>query len=101
MQRLEDGSCQRDHVLSLFKQTGEYPTGWEPVLCPYELQYLWAHWCSMNGRRTGNGFGVNPIPDEGVTAWQQRRGIVLTPLENEVIDALERFYFICQPKPKK
>lgn len=70
-------------------------------MCPTEAAYLFAYWCSMNARRTSSGFGPNPITEEGVIAWQRRRGIVLDRVEHEAIDALESMYFRSQPAPNK
>jgi len=96
----DDGTTQRDHCESYSRQTGEHYPGWEPIKCPPEALYLFNYWCSMSARRTNNGFGPNPIPDEGVLAWEKRKGIQLASLEHEVMDLLEQAYFRSQPKPK-
>jgi hypothetical protein len=55
----------------------------------------------MNVRRTSNGFGANPITEEGVEAWARRRGIRLQPFENRILDALEVLYLNIQAKAVK
>lgn len=54
----------------------------------------------MNARRTGNGFGLNPITDEGVEAWARRRGIRLERFENYALDMLEQLFLSLQSKKK-
>lgn len=54
----------------------------------------------MNKRRTSNGFGPNPITDEGVEAWARRRGLRLERFEHDALDLLEALYLNSQPRPK-
>ena len=100
-ERLDDGSTQRDHAQSHFRQTGKYNPGTEPVECPYELAYLWGYWTSMNMRRTSSGFGPNPISEEAMAAWARRRGIVFEPFESDALDALEALCMRSAAKVKK
>lgn len=71
-----------------------------PVECPECVMYLWEYFLDMCKRRTSNGFGVNPITEEGVVAWQRRRGIQLLPFENKLIDALEFVFMRIRNKEK-
>jgi hypothetical protein len=71
------------------------------IPCPEEVKYLWEYFKRMNKRRTTNGYSVNPITDEGVEAWARRRGIVFTPFENDMLDALEAVYLSIKNKAKK
>jgi hypothetical protein len=98
--QLEDGSTQRDHVLSEYRQTKQWPEGWEPVECPNEVLYLWEYFASMNTRRTSSGFGPNPISEGELASWAARRRIVLEPFENRALDALEFMYLRSQAKKK-
>jgi hypothetical protein len=99
-----DGSL-RDLLMSHWRQEGydpeKMPEELRPVECPKEVEYLWDYFRSMSRRRTGNGFGANPIPDEGVEAWARRRGIVLLPFENEMLDGMEQVLLSIRNKAKK
>jgi hypothetical protein len=99
MARLEDGSTQREHDASYFKQSGKHYDGCEPLECPPECVYLWEYWRGTNERRSG-GFGVNPIPNLEVESWARRQGLVLHRIENEAIDRIERLFMNSQPKAK-
>ncbi len=70
-----------------------------PVECPDEVKYLWEYFLSMSRRRTSNGFGPNPIPDEGVEAWARRHRIQLQSFENQALDAIESMYLSIQSRP--
>lgn len=68
------------------------PEELESIDCPLEVLYLWEYFLDMSKRRTGTGFGLNPIPNEGVEAWAHRRGIQLLPFENRLLDELEQLF---------
>ena len=99
--RQEDGLPLRAHLDSLARQTGVVPEGFEPIPCPEELRHLWEYFVSMSARRTSNGFGPNPITDEGVEAWARRRRVTLTAVENAALDALENAYLGSAAKQAK
>lgn len=97
----DDGCALRVHLESMQRQSGKP----EPLLQAVEhdesVEYIWEYFCSMNARRTSNGFGPNPITEEGVEAWARRRGIRLEPWENRLLDALESLFMSLQAKVKK
>lgn len=96
-----DGATLRVHLESFERQSGEHQELLDPVECDDSIKYLWEYFCSMNTRRTNNGFGPNPITDEGVVAWERRRGIKLESFENKILDALEVLYLNIQAKAAK
>lgn len=96
--RLPDGSTQRDHINSYFRQTHEWPAGWKPIICPESTAYLWEYWISMDTRRTSNGFGPNPVTDAEVESWARRHGVQLNLWENMALDAIEFAYFVSKQK---
>jgi len=98
--RQEDGATLREHLQSHERQSGERHPLLEDVECDESIIYLWDYFCSMNARRTGNGFGLNPITDEGVEAWARRRGIRLERFENYALDMLEQLFLSLQSKKK-
>lgn len=98
--RTGDGPTQREAYASHRRQGGPIEEQLEPLECPEEAYYLWEYFCSMNARRTGNGFGPNPITDEGVMAWAARRGIILMRIEHEALDALEALFMSIASKKK-
>jgi hypothetical protein len=60
--------------------------------CPAELEYLWGYFLDMSRKRTSGAMSANPLSDEQIMAWQRRRGIRFTPLEDECIDLLDVVY---------
>lgn len=97
----DDGVALRVHLESVWRQTGKLPEGLIPINCPDSVKYLWGYFLDMCKRRTSNGFGVNPITDEGVEAWARRRGLHLTRFEQRALDALEQLYLATRAKDKK
>jgi hypothetical protein len=93
---MEDGATLRDHLMSMWRQAQfkeeEKPEKLNPVGVDQSILYLWEYFLDMSKRRTSNGFGYNPIPEEGVTAWEKRRGIKLAYFENELIDQVEMLF---------
>lgn len=87
-----DGCTLREHLKNFQRQSGEHEPLLDPVECDDAVKYLWQYLLSMNARRTYNGFGPNPITDEGVEAWARRRGIRLERWEHKALDALEQLY---------
>lgn len=101
MRVLDDGSTQRENCESYYRQTGEYYDGMEPVDCPVEARYLWGYWVSMSARRTSNGFGANPIPEDALQAWERRHNVILDRMENEAIDRVESLFLRSQSESAK
>lgn len=96
----DDGATLREHLKSFQRQSGKPEPLLQPVECEEDIKYLWDYFCSMNARRTSNGFGLNPITEEGVEAWARRRGIRLERFENYALDALEQLFLSLQGKAK-
>lgn len=65
---------------------------------PYEVTYIWEYFLLLNAKRSA-GLGSNPLSEVEMEAWQRRRGIQFDPFEIECIDALDRVYLDCAPKP--
>lgn len=59
---------------------------------PHEFVYLWNYFQSIARKRTGGMGGPDPLSDDQIMAWQRRNNVVLTPFENECIDALDQVY---------
>jgi hypothetical protein len=78
----------------------QMPEQLRPVECPSCVMYLWDYFRDMNRRRTSNGYGYNPITEEGVQAWARRRRITLLPFENELLDELEYVFLRIKNKEK-
>ena len=98
--RQDDGATLRAHLESHERQSGERHPLLNPIECDESVKYLWGYFQDMNLRRTSNGFGYNPITDDGVEAWARRRGYRLEPFENHALDALEVMYLSAQAKKK-
>lgn len=56
---------------------------------PSFVLYLWGYWQQINRRRSGNGFGPNPLNDDDLDRWGRPRGIRLDLWEREAILAID------------
>lgn len=66
---------------------------------PVELEHVWSYFCQMSAKRTF-GMAQNPLTDSEILAWGRRRGIRLTPFEDECIDALDEVFLAAGAKKK-
>lgn len=105
MSSLIDGVPLRQHLQVHWKQIGydpeQMPDQLRPIECAGEVKYLWEYWVSMHSRRGNNGFGSNPISDEGVLAWSARHRVALSAFENQALDGIERIFLQFQSKQAK
>jgi hypothetical protein len=53
---------------------------------------LWAWFCEINRRRSGNGFSANPITYTEVASWAHLKGLKPTPGEVEMLMALDDLF---------
>lgn len=71
-----------------------------PVDCPQEVKYIYNLWLSLQTRRQGR----DPVSYEGVESWSHLYHINLSPFEMDMIDRIERLYFVWmkkqEPTPK-
>ncbi len=84
-----DGATLREHYENLLRQKGVTHELLEASECPDSLFYIWEYFLTMNIRRTGNGYGPNPLTPPEVEAWARLHGVRLTPFEAEALDGLE------------
>jgi hypothetical protein len=59
---------------------------------------LWGYFQELNRRRGSNGFGVNPISEEQLGRWMQRKGIRLHDWEYRALLAADDAYLDFQAK---
>ena len=76
------------------------PPELQPVECDQCVRYLWNYFLDMSRRRSGNGYGHNPISHEGVEAWARSRRITLQPFEHQMLDAIETVFISIMNKSK-
>lgn len=76
------------------------------VELPEEMQYVWEYFLRLNQRRTGNGFGANPLSFTEIESFFRLNQIEYSPDEVFLIElldnvALEHFDKEMQKNTKK
>ncbi|MEY9466286.1 hypothetical protein ABH973_006699 [Bradyrhizobium ottawaense] len=61
---------------------------------PLPLLYLWNSFQRLSGRRTGSGFGINPIAYADIEAFARLNGKCFAPFEIELIEDLDNLFRI-------
>lgn len=89
------------HWRQLNYREDKMPEQLRPVDCPACVLYIWGYFLDMGQRRTSNGFGYNPIPDDQLMAWARRRRIALLPFEHRLLDRLESVFLRIKNRDKK
>lgn len=87
--RQKDGKTLQWHLEKVRDSTGRAPPQLDIPPAPYELEYLWAYFVSLNRKRTAGAAQLNPLSDAQILAWERRNRLLLTPFESECIDALD------------
>lgn len=88
-QKQPDGNTLRTHLEAAAAASGKRPPELEVPPLPREVRGLWADFCRLDATRTGSGFGVNPIDEARLLAWQQLHRVRLSPWEIEQIQMLD------------
>lgn len=91
-QRLDDGSTIRHHLECEFRQTGIMPEQLRQPEFPVHLEQVWSYFSELNRARCGNGFGANPLSYVEIAAWNSLTDAQVTPLEVQIIRALDNLY---------
>lgn len=81
----EGGGTMRESLLQVGKSVEN------PVLPPGGA-HLWEWFQELNGARTGNGFGPNPLPFTEISAWSALTGRSPRPWEVQAIRLLDAAY---------
>lgn len=68
---------------------------------PREVAGLWRDFLQMDATRPGSGFGVAPIDEARLLAWQQLHRVVLTPWEIDQIQMLDLLALSAYAEEKK
>ena len=84
---MKDGCTLRQH-LEAARAQGADPAELHGPECPPEAAYVWRLFCALNAKRTG-GMGPGPIASTEIEAWSRLRGLRLTVVELDWIDALD------------
>lgn len=61
---------------------------------PMPLMYLWSAFQRLSSRRTGSGFGINPIAYADIEAIARLGGRRFSPFEIELIEDLDNLFRI-------
>ena len=62
------------------------------------MERVWGWFIELNGARTSNGFGANPITYSEISAWRELTGAETTPGDIDAIKQLDRVYLTHQAK---
>lgn len=68
---------------------------------PWHLEYLWGYFQELNRRRGSNGFGANPISDEQLGRWEDRKGFRLKDWEYRALLKADDAYMEFQAQAAK
>lgn len=89
LDKVVDGSTQREHLRGLWERTGVMPkTLANAPRCPAGLSYLWALFLRLR-RRCTPSMGVSRILYSDMAAFQAVTGIRLSPWEADAIERLD------------
>jgi hypothetical protein len=90
--RQPDGATLREHLMKACRQTKIWPDEYREAPCPPCMALVWNWFQDLSARRTGNGYGPNPLSFTEIDTWARLSGITLTPFELQAIVALDAHY---------
>jgi len=88
--RRPDGATEREHLLSVERQTGRRLIALDGPALPADGAHVWAWFFELSAGRGSNGLGPNPISYLDLLAWTVLTGTITRPAEIEAIMALDR-----------
>ena len=94
--RRPDGATEREHLLSVERQTGRRPVGLDGPELPADGAHVWHWFLELSAGRGSNGFGPNPISYLDLLAWSALTGTITRPAEIEAIMSLDRAWLTAQ-----
>lgn len=94
--RRPDGATEREHLLSVERQTGRRPAALDGPMLPADGAHVWASFLELSAGRGSNGFGPNPISWLDLLAWRMLTGVIVRPAEIDAIMALDRAWLARQ-----
>jgi hypothetical protein len=93
-----DGQSAKEHLKSLWRQTGLMPDQLKSFDLPESLAYIWDDFIELNSARTSNGYSMNPLTFLEIDAWQRLTGKFT---DIELIKMLDRTLLDYQSKQEK
>ncbi len=94
--RRPDGATEREHLLSVERQTRRRPAALDGPELPADGTHIWVWFLELSAGRGSNGFGPNPISWLDLLAWTLLMGTIIRPPEIEAIMALDRVWLAAQ-----
>jgi len=88
--RRPDGATEREHLLSVERQTGRRPAALDGPELPVDGAHVWYWFLELSAGRGSDGFGPNQIAWLDLLAWTTLTGAIIRPAEVEAIMALDR-----------
>lgn len=88
----KDGATLRDHLATVYKQTGRPPKELEgPDIAEWAL-YLWEWFRELSAGRGSTGFGPAPLTYSEIKAWMDMKKITIEPWELTILKRLDSVY---------
>lgn len=88
----EGGATIREHLTSIWNQTGVKPEALEPLPFPELLTDVWGYFLELHNARTSNGFGINPISFTEIDAWARLTNKPVSPGDINIIRQLDNIF---------
>jgi len=96
----EDKCTLRDHLIVAWKSNGIKPEQLEYDELHENIRYIWGWFCELNGYRTSNGFGANPLDPSLIKDWCWLNKITLEQFEIAALRAIDNEYMVFSSKEK-
>lgn len=99
----EDGTPLRAHLESYERQTGvPHPMLNDVPELPRGCSQIWHDFLELHGSRGSTGFGAARITFADLKAWQDVRGVILSPWETDTIRKADDLWLSeFAPKPEE
>ncbi len=75
----------REHLTSVYQQTGVLPPELDEPEIPTSLAYLWQWFQELSFSRSSHGYGHNPLSYGDMDAWARLTGRRLDPWEVQAL----------------
>ena len=89
-ERLKDGATLREHLESVWRQSGEKPDELNVPDCPDFLAYLWGWFVDLSGARQYTDQGQPlPLSYTEIMAWRDLMEVDASPSEIKTLKQLD------------
>ena len=85
----QDGATTREHLESLWRQSGVKPPELEAPPLPPLAAHIWAWFCDLSGERGNNGMGPSRLTARNIMDWCEFTATTLALWERRALRALD------------